>query len=137
MMWPMHAVGHSAGRRDGWQWFFAWAVAGFGLAFSVIGLASVGLLTFPFAIAAVVWLLWESPPTPAAVGAVTGVGCVPLLVAFLNRDYHPCEGPLSLPPGGSSISCGGLDPQPWLVAGLVIATVPLVAFAVLQLRRSE
>lgn len=126
-------------QRDGWRWFATWAAAGFALTFSVLAAMSVGLLTFPLALLLLVWLV-RTARTHAIVGAAAGSGAVLLLIAFLNRDYNPCSGPLSLPPNASpasSVSCGGLDPHPWIVVGSIAVCVSLAGYLVFRTRGSR
>lgn len=125
-------------RRDspggrGWRWFGAWAAAGCALTFSLLTGLSVGLLIFPLA-AALLLLVGARAPHPAeSAGFVLGIGAVLLLVAFVNRDYRPCPaGGLTIPAArpGTTASCGGLDPIPWLYSGIVVAAASVVAYAV-------
>jgi hypothetical protein len=65
-----------------------------------------------------------------------------LLIGFLNRDYTPCppQGSLYLPAGsppGSSVSCGGFDPAPWLIAGIVVSALALLSYTALAYARDR
>lgn len=66
---------------------------------------------------------------PALVGVAAGAGLVCLTVAFINRnsEQQPCA------PGPD---CGGLDPLPWLVAGLCLALLGLAGYSLLRYRNS-
>lgn len=128
-----------AAEGRGWRWFAAWCAAGALFTFSFLTGLSIGLLVLPFAAAAVLFVAWRAPHVLETLGSVAGVGVTLLLVAFLSRDYRPCpEGGLSLPPDappGTSVECGGFDPAPWLLAGLMSLALPLLAYATASLRR--
>jgi hypothetical protein len=117
-------------RPAGWRWFCAWAVAG-GLVFlSLLTGFSIGVFILPFAALAVWFVARTARAWPELFGVGTGAGAVCLLVAALNREYNPCpEGPITVPPGETSYSCGGLDPLPWLVAGIVLGLAGAAAYA--------
>jgi hypothetical protein len=57
---------------------------------------------------------------------------------LINRDYVPCPpNGLSgddIPPGETSIECGGFDPQPWLVAAIVQVVAGVGAFVLARRR---
>jgi hypothetical protein len=114
----------------GWGGFAAWAVAGGLLTFSL--LSWVGLFLLPAALVAC-WLAGRSARSSLELlGAVAGAGLVCLGIAFGARDYSPCPpgGSLRVPPGETSVSCGGFDPLPWLVAGLALVLVGALAYGV-------
>jgi hypothetical protein len=122
------ARGRTEGR--GWRWFGAWAVTGAGLTLSFLSGFSIGLLLLPFALVLLALVARLSPQLPEAAGFVSGVGVMLIVVAFLNQDYRPCgSGVVTLEPGQTSVSCGGLDPRPWLVSGLAVFTAGCVAYA--------
>jgi hypothetical protein len=63
-------------------------------------------------------------------GLVSGAGAVCLVIALLNRGTTPCtEQGHTLSPGETEVGCGGLQPTPWLIAGLVRVSVGIVAYA--------
>ncbi len=115
------------------RWFAVWALAGALCTLSYLGAMTIGVLVFPFALVAVFWAARRAP-TIDAIGFVAGVGTTLLLVAFVNRDHTPCPpGGLNIPadaPRGTSVSCGGMDPMPWFVAGLAVVTSSVLAYAV-------
>jgi hypothetical protein len=123
---------------SGWAWFGAWAVVGGLAAFSF--LSWIGVFVLPVAGLALWAVASRSPGWSSAFGAVTGAGLFCLVVWVINRDYVPCPpNGLSgddIPPGETSIGCGGFDPQPWLVAAIVLAVAGVGAF-VLARRRDE
>jgi len=134
LVWRRH--GERAGR--GWLWFAAWCVAGALFLFSFLAGFSIGLFVLPFAAGALLYVAWRAPHISEGLGFVAGIGVTLLLVAFLSRDYRPCpEGALA--PGrrsaGTSIECGGFDPTPWLLAGVVTVALPLLGYGITSLGR--
>ena len=125
-------------RWKGWKAFVAWSLAGGLLVFSALAGFSIGLLVLPFAVAAVLVTAKLASGWPEATGVVAGAGVVSLLIALLSRDYKPCpeNGALSLPRGETSIECGGFDPMPWLIGGIALVSISVVAHVVVRARRS-
>jgi hypothetical protein len=122
---------------SGWAWFGAWAVVGALAAFSF--LSWIGPLVLPVAGLALWAVASRSPGWSTAFGAITGAGLLCLVIWLLNRDYVPCadNGALSgadIRPGETSIWCGGADPQPWLVAAIVLVVAGVGAFALARRR---
>jgi hypothetical protein len=117
--------------RAGWGWFAAWAGAGALFAFSIVAAASIGLFVLPLALLSLWAILRHARSWPTAFGVVTGAGLVCLLVWALNRDYRPCpeSGELTVPPGATSVECGGFDALPFLVAGIVLTLAGPALFA--------
>jgi hypothetical protein len=114
----------------GWRGFAAWAVAGGLLALSLVSFA--GLFLLPVALVAC-WLAGRITRSGVELlGALPGAGLVCLGIAFGARDYSPCPpgGSLRIPPGETSVSCGGFDPLPWLVAGLALMVAGALACGV-------
>ncbi len=127
----------TASRHEGWRWFAAWAAAGAAITFSFLAGFTVGLLILPAAAGLLLWVAYSAPGVKEATGFVAGVGTTLMLVAFLSRDYAPCpeNGVLSLPAGsppGASVSCGGVDPMPWLISGGALTVLPLLGYAALR-----
>jgi hypothetical protein len=124
---------------EDWRWFAAWGGAGFLLTFSFLTGFSIGLFVLPVAAGALFFVASRSPHFAEGVGFLGGIGGVAVPVALLNRDYNPCppHGALTIPPGappGTSVSCGGFDPEPWLDAGVVLTAIAVAAYAVLRWR---
>src|SRR2546430_6704108 len=128
------ARGESGGQGSGCRWFWAWSLVGGALAFSFLTGFSIGLLLLPFALLLLWLVLYLSPRWPESIGFVEGVGLLLLVIAYLHRDDRACpaNGTVQIGPSstGESISCGGLDPHPWLYSGLVIAALAAMAYAV-------
>jgi hypothetical protein len=117
-------------RREGWLVFAAWVLAGALAVFSLLGAASIGLFIAPFAAVAIWLALRFGRAGPEMLGLVSGAGAVCLLIAFLNRGTTPCtEQGHTLSPGETEVGCGGLQPTPWLIAGLVLVAVGIVVYA--------
>jgi hypothetical protein len=69
-------------------------------------------------------------------GLFEGAGVVSAVVGVVNLNYRPCSsGEPALRTGQSSLSCGGFDGTPSLIAGLTTKT--LVAVVYWQISRSE
>jgi hypothetical protein len=98
------------------RWFVAWSLAGAALTFSFLTGLSIGLLVLPFAAAILWWVARTAPLMPDSLGFVAGIGVVLLLVAFLNR-------------GGE-----GVDPLPWLFAGLFLDVLAIATYVLLSRR---
>jgi hypothetical protein len=120
-----------------WGWFGAWAVVG-GLA-GFTFLSAIGRFVLPVA-ALIFWgVASKSPRRSAAFGLFSGAALLCLVIWLLNRDYVPCpdNGALSdddIPPGKTSVGCGGFDPQSWLVAAIVLVVAGLGAFLLARRR---
>ena len=112
------------------RWFAGWVVVGALGAVTALG----AIFVLPvFLLAGVVVARRTRHPTDA-IGVVTGIGVMLLVVAFINRDSTPCPpGGLSIPPGATSVSCGGFDPHPWLAAGLAFFLGGVALYALLRL----
>src|SRR5687768_17474878 len=117
-------------RQAGWLVFTAWVLAGALAVFSLLGAASIGLFIAPLAAIAIWLALRFGRAGPEMLGMVAGAGAVCLLIALLNRNTRSCaeEGHI-LSPAETEASCGGLEPMPWLVAGLVLVAAGFVAYA--------
>ena len=127
-------------RLDGWGGFAAWAVVGALFSFSVLGAASIGLFVFPVALLALFVALWLVRAWPGIASGIVGLASLILLVGILNLGSTPCPssgsgmsygGPGT---GAMSTSCGGWDPVPWLLVGVVLAGA---GFSVYALARSR
>jgi hypothetical protein len=112
-----------------WRWFAAWAAVGGLVAFTLLGAATIGVFVLAFAVLAVVLVLRSGRLWPELLGAVFGIGVLCLVVGALHRDYAPCpDGGLVVPPGETSVSCGGADPVPWLIAGTLLSVAGAAAY---------
>ena len=93
-----------------WRWFAAWSAAGAALTFSFLTGLSIGIFVLPFAGALLVWVARRAPRLPDAFGFVAGVGLLLVVIAFINRAGD------------------GVDPMPWLLAGVSLNGVALIAY---------
>jgi hypothetical protein len=118
------------GRVRTWP-FFAWAVVGAGGGLALAAVSTIGIFVVPVVLAATAGLLlWPGSRTVAAVGVLSGLGLVPLYIAFLNRG-----GPgdvCSTSAGGQSCTTEW-SPWPWLIAGVLLVCGGGFLFAWLRL----
>ena len=115
--------------------FFAWAAVGTGAFFTLITGFTVGLLVLPLVLVALAALLiWPGSRTSAALGLISGLGLMPLLVAYLNRGG---PGNVCTTTATSQSCTTEWSPWPWLAAGLLLVAAGAVAFAWLRTRLSQ
>lgn len=127
------------GPPRGWRWFAAWFCAGGLLFFAVLSGFSIGLFLMPFAVVGCIVLARATGLGPPILGVVSGTGLVCLGIALANRSYDPCppSGRVTIQPGEKSATCGGLDPLPWLSAGVVLLAAGVVVHALADRSRSN
>ena len=103
--------------------FWLWAVVGVGFGF---GISVVGIFTVPASAIVTIVLLRRPRLRESAYGVLVGIGTVPVVVAYLNR-----EGPGTVChtfAGGRGTQCDELyDPRKWLLVGLVFIAAGLAA----------
>jgi hypothetical protein len=130
----MIATVHTGTRH--WGGFALWAGVGALFGLSGIAMPSIGLLVLVLAVAVVALLragrylqVW-----PDVAGFLPGAGGLSLLVGLANLTSTPCPSTGSgfAGPGatGAVSSCGGFDPVPWLVIGVVLTATGFAAFRV-------
>jgi Flp pilus assembly protein TadB len=107
------------GRQPGsdsprWRLFALWAAAGAAMTFGVLTGLSIGVFVLPFSTALVLWVAWRTPHPREALGFVEGIGAVLLLVALINRAGD------------------GIDPMPWLLAGVSLCVFALLMYGLLR-----
>jgi hypothetical protein len=91
----------------------------------------LAVISLPFlwiaALLALCLLTFSGSTRPAPFGLALGAGLVSLTVAFISRnsEQQPCA------PGPDR---GGLNPRPWLIAGLCLAFVGLAGYSLLRQR---
>ncbi|MEW6154039.1 MAG: hypothetical protein AB1673_08645 [Actinomycetota bacterium] len=121
-------------RTRRWGGFAAWAGGGAVSGLAGIAMPSVGLLVAVLAVAVVALVragrhlqVW-----PDVAGFLPGAGSLFLLVGLANLNSTPCpsSGSGLAGPGatGAMSSCGGFDPWPWLLIGVVLAATGLAFF---------
>ncbi len=118
-------------RKTGWLVFVLWAVPGMILGLQV---SAIGVLLVPVGLLAIFLIARSSRVWPEVLGSFEGVAAACFLVVALHFDYWSCppSGEVTTRTKGSVVveSCEGLNPWPWLVAGLVFAVGGAVGFAV-------
>jgi hypothetical protein len=67
-----------------WLWFLAWMVVGGGIAFGIVGVASIGLIVLPVALGLGAVIYTRTTSRRCMFGALSGLGLPPLFVALLN-----------------------------------------------------
>lgn len=127
------------GQPRGWRWFAAWFCAGGLLFFAFLSGFSIGLFLLPLAVVGCILVARATGLGPPILGVVSGTGFVCLGIALANRSYDPCppSGQVTIQPGETSTTCGGLDPLPWLSAGVVLLAAGVVAHALADRSRSN
>jgi MprA protease rhombosortase-interaction domain-containing protein len=89
-------------------WFWIWSLVG---ACAALGFVSLGfLLLVPVLLVAIAIQRFAHPPGRAALGLISGVGLLFLLVAYLNRH-------------------GPFDAHTWGTVGVLLLTAGVLAFA--------
>jgi len=117
--------------------FIGWIAVGACAALGLAAAPSFGLFVLPFAVVAIAIAARRLRAWPEGLGAIAGVGVLLLAIALLNGDYHSCsDRPVTAASGDGSVSCGGLDPAPLLLAGLVLCFAAGIAYAALNRRAS-
>ena len=119
---------------DAWRGFAAWALSGFLTSFAVITGFSIGVLILPFAIVSVAFSAMRAGTSAGLLGFPLGVGITALAIGVLHWGDTPCreQGSVGISLGETSGSCGGFDPVPWLVAGLIFVAIGVVGNVILR-----
>jgi hypothetical protein len=111
----------------GWWRFTAWVFAGALTFFAFVTGFSIGLFVLPFAVIAV-WLVARGGRIwPEILGLVGGIGVIGIVIAALNHDGSGCK--TTEEDGFTTVTCGGIDPTPWLVGGLLLLAVASLLYA--------
>jgi hypothetical protein len=113
----------------GWWRFTAWVFAGALTFFAFVTGFSIGLFVLPFAVIAI-WLVARGGRIwPEILGLVGGIGVIGIVIAALNHEGGGCK--TTEEDGFTTVTCGGIDPTPWLVSGLLLlaAAALLYGFA--------
>lgn len=87
---------------------------------------SVGLFVLPVAVAVLWGVALRAPLWPESLGVLAGIAVLCLTVGVLNTPGIACS---AIEASRQRASCGGLDPAPWLLAGVVLAVVSVAAYA--------
>jgi hypothetical protein len=97
--------------------FWLWAIAGALLTLSIVGAASIGLFVLPLAAVAIALVARSTQRRAEALGLLVGAAPICFLIAWLQRGDE-----------------GGLDPRPWFIAGVGLAAIGIVAYALVTRR---
>ena len=111
-------------------WFLAWVEVGIGFA---LGVSALGVFALPIDLVAAVLLVVFHHADRSALGILVGVGLLSLFVAFVQRRG---PGTVCWHTRTASGADQYLDPRPWLVVGIVLVSVGIVAFLWRGLQRS-
>lgn len=132
-MTPPASAGRDLRRkRGGWLWFVAWAISGALLTVGVVGSFGVLVLVLPIGALSALVLILTARSWPELLGVGSGIGSLALGIAFLNRNSSPCPvEPTTVTriPGYQPPDCGGVDPVPWLMAGMILILATVAAYA--------
>ena len=90
--------------------FWLWALVGGALLLSVISF--IGVITGPVALVALFLVARRSPRWPEPLGLLAGFGVLCLVIAALTWSHD------------------GVDPAPWLAAGLALVAFGVAAYGV-------
>jgi hypothetical protein len=97
-----------------WAGFALWALFGALSAMTVVAILSIGIFVLPLTVLAG-WLAHRGAPNArSALGFISGIGAIPVLVAWLNRNDDPRT----------------FDVAPWLATGLGLLLLGIVMFVV-------
>jgi hypothetical protein len=113
--------------ETGWWRFTAWVFAGALTFFAFLTGLSIGLFVLPFAVIALWLAARRSRIWPEILGLVGGIGVIGFVIAAVNHDGSGCR--TSEEDGFTTVTCGGLDPMPWLVSGLLLVAAASVLYA--------
>ena len=98
----------------GWPWFLAWALAGALSALALVSILSIGIFIAPLAAVAIFLVARRSSRGPEVLGLVTGAGLLGIVVWVLSR--------------------GEWDATRWLVGGVALCAVGVVAYGAARAR---
>ena len=116
-----------------WGGFALWAGVGALFGLSAIAMPSVGLSVLVLTVAVVALLrVGHLQVWPDVAGFLPGAGALFLFVGLANLNSTPCpsSGSGFAGPGatGPISSCGGFDPWPWLLIGVVLTATGFALF---------
>ena len=109
-----------------WWSFLAWPIVGAALAVSVLGMMTIGLFVFPFALLGLLAMLkWGGNPK-SRVGLLSGVGLPFIYIAYLNRGG---PGMVCSPYANGGQQCTQeYSPWPFLIVGAILILLGVVMF---------
>lgn len=117
----------------------AWGAAGVLCTTAVLGMLSYGLFVLPFAALAVISAARRFPASRDILGLCFGVGPTLIVIGLGSLDYRPLpsSGVVTLAPGESSVTYGGMNPVPWLISGTALSLATLAAVLLLARREGQ
>lgn len=108
--------------RSQFPWFLAWAAVGVGVGLVI---SALGIFTVPLALLVVVLLIVRHHADRSSFGILVGTGLLSLYVAYVQRKG---PGTVYWHTATASGAAQYLDPRPWLVAGVLLVAVGILAF---------
>ncbi|HEY5474711.1 MAG TPA: hypothetical protein VIK32_16170 [Candidatus Limnocylindrales bacterium] len=108
--------------RSQLPWFLAWAAVGVGVA---LGITALGPLAALPTLLVAILLIVRHHADRSALGILVGMGLLSLYVAYVQRKG---PGTVYWHTATASGADQYLDPRPWLVAGILLVAVGVVAF---------
>jgi hypothetical protein len=108
--------------RSQLPWFLAWAAVGVGVA---LGITALGPLAALPTLLVAILLIVRHHADRSALGILVGMGLLSLYVAYVQRKG---PGMVYWHTATASGADQYLDPRPWLVAGILLVAVGVVAF---------
>jgi hypothetical protein len=119
--------------RGGWTSAAHWGVAGALVVYAFLGMWTIGFFIMPFA----VWACYHASARyrflpEGASGLMLGAAAVFVFLAFLSRNYVPCQtGGVIVFAGDTAMhSCGGSDPLPRLRVGATLSAIGIAIYCV-------
>jgi hypothetical protein len=106
-----------------------WAAIGCGMAFAVVSFIAPAVPLV--ALVTVVLLVWRRDDLRPALGVVSGMGVMLLIVAYLQRKGPGTVYWHTTTAGGSDTY---LDPRPWLVVGVALVVGGTLTFILMGRR---
>ena len=104
------------------MWFVLWTAVGAAATFASLSLL---VLVAPLIVVTVLVLVARGAVSRAAFGLLAGAGLVSFFVAYVQRKG---PGVVSWHTATAAGADEYLDPKPWLVAGVILVTVGILAF---------
>lgn len=113
--------------------FLGWTAVGAGMVLGVLTILTIGILVLPATALLAGFLAWRRPSRQAWPGLLTGLGLVPLYVAYLNRGG---PGNVCTTTALSESCMQERSPWPWVAVGLGLAGAGTVLGLVLRRSRA-
>jgi hypothetical protein len=122
-------------RHPGFWPFLAWAATGAGLAVAIAGVLTIGVFVLPVVIVAVAVLVrWHGSRNASAIGLLSGLGVIPLFIAYLNRGG---PGMVCTTSATGQTCTGEWSPWPFAAAGILLIAAGVIGYQLLRTRRAR